>query len=136
MFATLGSLPPELSTAILRNIPSTLLQQTVLSLTRALPLSPIPEYHLFTHIHLKHADQVVKLNRRLRNSTDDASWVRELTLETWTVDADVVVNLIHSLSKVTDLTLFVGPNFAPEHLQEIFEVPMADLRSVSLRFRP
>jgi hypothetical protein len=136
MPCSLGSLPPELYTSILVNLPATSLQQTVLSLTRALPISPIPEYHLFTHIHLKHPDQVVQLHRRLRKAVNDASWVRELALETWTVDADVVVNLIDILPKVTDLTLFIGPNFAPEHLQEIFEKPMPNLQFISLRFRP
>jgi hypothetical protein len=136
MLASLRSLPSELYTAILLNVPATSLQQTVVSLTRALPFSPIPEYHLFTHIHLKHADQVVQLYRRLRKATDDASWVKELALETWTVDADVVVNLIDILPKVVYLTLFIGPNFAPEHLEEIFEVPRPDLQFISLRFRP
>ena len=136
MLASLKLLPSELYTAILLNVPANLLQQTVLSLTRALPFSPIPEYHLFTHIHLKHADQVVQLYRRLRKATDDASWVKELALETWTVDADVVVNLIDILPKVVYLTLFIGPNFAPEHLEEIFEVPRPDLQFISLRFRP
>src|ERR1700683_4417351 len=136
MLASLKLLPSELYTAILLNVPATSLQQTVVSLTRALPFSPIPEYHLFTHIHLKHADQVVQLYRRLRKATDDASWVKELALETWKVDADVVVNLIYILPKVIYLTLFIGPNFAPEHLEEIFEVPRPDLQFISLRFRP
>ena len=136
MLASLKLLPSELYTAILLNVPANLLQQTVLSLTRALPFSPIPEYHLFTHIHLKNADQVVQLYRRLRKATDDASWVKELALETWKVDADVVVNLIDILPKVVYLTLFIGPNFAPEHLEEIFEVPRPDLQFISLRFRP
>jgi hypothetical protein len=136
MPSSLSSLPPELYTAILINIPPSLLQQTVLSLTRALPLSPVPEYHLFTHIHLKHPDQVVQLHRRLRKASDHALWVRELALETWTVDADIVVNLIDILPKVTYLTLFIGPNFAPEHLQDTFETPMPHLRFISLRFRP
>jgi|SRR5882762_1255057 hypothetical protein len=138
MPASIESLPPELYTAILLNLPASSLQNTVLSLTRALPLSPIPEYHLFTHIHLKHPHQVVQLYRRLRarKAADDVAWVRELALETWTADADVVVNLIDILPNITDLTLFIGPNFAPEHLEEIFEVPMPDFRTICLRFKP
>lgn len=137
MSASLGSLPPELYTAILSHIPADSLQQTVLSLTRALPLSPIPLYHLFACIHLKHGDQVVQLYQLLRKALDQAAWVRVFTLETWQVDADVVVNLIRLLSQVVrSLTLFIGPNFAPEHLEEIFEKPMPKLRFISLRFRP
>jgi hypothetical protein len=136
MSVSLRSLPPELYTAILNNLPVTSLQQTVLSLTRALPLSPIPQYHLFTHVHLKHSDQVVQLYRRLRKAIDSASWVKELSLETWTVDADLMVNLVNILPRITDLTLFIGPNFTPEHLQEIFETPKPTLQFISLRFRP
>jgi hypothetical protein len=136
MPVSLRSLPPELYTEIFINLPTSSLQQTVLSLTRALPFSPIPEYHLFTHIHLKHPDQVVQLHRRLRKAIEDTSWVRELALETWTVDADVLVNLIVILPEVIGLTLFIGPNFAPEHLQAIFEKPRPTLRFISLRFRP
>lgn len=137
MSASLESLPAELYTAIINNLPPDFLQQTVLALTRALPLSPIPRYHLFTRIHLKHGDQVIQLYQLLRKALDHAAWVREFALETWQVDADVVVNLIRLLSQVvTDLTLFIGPNFAPEHLEEIFEKPMCKLRFISLRFRP
>ena len=137
MFAcTIEALPAELYTAILSHIPAISLQQTILSLTRALPFSPIPQYHLFTHIHLKHGDQVVQLHRRLRAAISHAAWVKEFALESWKVDADAVVNLIRLLPQVTDLTLYIGPNFAPEHLEEIFENPMPELRAASLRFRP
>lgn len=135
--ACLGSLPAELYTAILSHVPVDLLQQTVLALTRALPLAPIPRYHLFTRIHLKHGAQVVQLYQLLRKATDYATWVKVFALESWQVDADVLVNLICLVSQfVTDLTLFIGANFAPEHLKEMFESPMPKLRAISLRFRP
>jgi hypothetical protein len=136
MSVSIATLPPELYSAILRNVPSFDFQQTVLSLTRALPYSPIPLYHLFEHIRLRHADQVVQLYLRLRKAAQDAEWVRSFSLETWTVDADVALNLIRLLSKLMRLELFIGPSFSPEHLEEMFGSPIIELRFLSLRFRP
>lgn len=127
--------PPELFDAVLVQLPPASLQQTLLSFTRALPRSPIPVYHLFRNIRLKHPDQAVQLYRRLRG-TDDSKWVLGFYLDTWTVDADVVVNVMHLLSRLTQVNLCIGPNFAPEHVQEIFQDVRPDLRLVSLRFRP
>ncbi|KZT02509.1 uncharacterized protein LAESUDRAFT_716908 [Laetiporus sulphureus 93-53] len=136
MLAPIESLPPELYTHILSHIPSEDLQQTVLALTRAAARSPIPIYHLFERVRLRHGDQVIQLYRRLRKNSEDAAWVRHFSLECWTVDADVVVNLLALLAKLRELTLFIGPFFAPEHLEEMFQKPMEELRFISLRFRP
>lgn len=136
MSASLGSLPPELYSAILSSVTSQDRQSTTLSLTRALPVAPIPEFHLFTHIRLKRAEQVIQLYRRLRKARDEAGWVEGFALETWTVDADSVVNLVHLLFRVKEMALFIGPNFAPEHLEEMFETPRLSLQFISLRFRP
>ncbi|CCL98099.1 uncharacterized protein FIBRA_00093 [Fibroporia radiculosa] len=136
MVASIEALPPELYTAIIDYIPAQDVQQTVLSLTRAIPLSPIPLYHLFERVRLKYSDQVVHLYRRLRKSAEDAACVHHFSLETWKVDADVVVNLVAILPQLSHLSLFIGPNFAPEHLEEMFEDPMQGLKFISLRFRP
>jgi hypothetical protein len=142
--SALAYLPPELYTAVFNHLPPTSLQQTVLSLTRTLPYSPIPLYHLFQRIRLTHSDQAIQLYRRLRGtsstpSTPDpaAAWIREFSLETWTVDADVVVNLIRLMPRMTALGLCIGPNnFAPEHLEELFAKCIPGLKYLSLRFRP
>jgi hypothetical protein len=77
------------------------------------------------------------LYRRLHNATsDEKNWVKDFGVVTWTVDADVLVNLLGILPRISSLLLFVGPNFAPEHLEEIFDKPRQDLRLLSLRFRP
>ena len=136
MPASLGSLPPELYSAILSSVPSEIRQSTTLSLTRALPVAPIPEHHLFTHIHLKQAEQVIQLYQRLRKAKDDAGWIEGFVLDTWTVDADSAVNLVHLLFRVKEMILFIGPNFAPEHLEEMFEIPRLSLQFLSLRFKP
>ncbi|KAF9245912.1 hypothetical protein BU15DRAFT_70971 [Melanogaster broomeanus] len=136
MIPYLAELPPEIYTAILTQVPREEQQQTVLSLTRAIPRSPVPLYHLFEYIRLKSAPSVVQLNSRLRGHVEEARWVKEFSLETWTVDADVIVNLLGLLPRLSSVTLFVGPNFAPEHMEEVLEKPRENLRYLSLRFRP
>ncbi|KAH9835889.1 uncharacterized protein C8Q71DRAFT_836782 [Rhodofomes roseus] len=136
MASAIESLPPELYIAILSYIPPQDLQRTVLSLTRAAPRSPIPAYLIFEYVRLTHGDQVFQLYRRLRKSPEDAERVRHFTLECWIVDADVVVNLIALLHRMKEMTLFIGPNFAPEHLEDMFQKPKEGLKLISLRFRP
>ncbi|TFK41993.1 hypothetical protein BDQ12DRAFT_349859 [Crucibulum laeve] len=140
----IAELPTELYSSILNHVPQESLQQTVLSLTRALPFSPIPLFFLFQCIRLTHAEQVVLLHRTLRTKKmrDDqqnsvTSWVREFSLESWLADADVVINLLRQLPKLKSLSLWIGPNnFSPEHLEELFAKPIPGLKYLSLRFRP
>ncbi|KAG2159619.1 uncharacterized protein EDB93DRAFT_1244411 [Suillus bovinus] len=132
----LDGLPAELYSAIIRHLPADSFQQDVLALTRAIPRSPVPTRPLFERIHLKHAQQIVQLYSRLRNTHDERNWVKDFGIVTWTVDADVLVNLLGILPRISSFLLFVGPNFAPEHLEEIFNKPREDLRFLSLRFRP
>jgi hypothetical protein len=142
---SIDTLPPELYSAILLHVPSNCLQQTVLSLTRALPYSPVPLHHLFNSVRITHPDQAVRLYNRLRSrpgherkDNDPASsWIHRLSLETWTVGADVVVDLVGLLQNLEFLSLWIGPtNFAPEHLEGIFSEYMPSLKYLSLRFRP
>lgn len=78
----------------------------------------------------------MQLYRRLRGRLEEPSWIKIFSLETWIVDAEVVVNLMALLSQLSRITLFVGPNFAPEHLEEMLKKPRETLRYISLRFRP
>lgn len=132
----LAELPPELYDGILVHLPRDERQQATLSLTRAIPRSPVPLHHLFECIRLKSAESVVQLYRRLRGRLEEPCWVKEFSLEAWSVDADVVVNLMALLSRLTAIALFVGPNFAPEHMEEVLEKPRETLSYISLRFRP
>lgn len=143
------TLPPELYSDILSHVPEPSLQKTTLSLSRALPYSPVP---LFNYIRLTHPDQVFQLYRRLRTTitNDDnstsihidpaASGVRSFSLETWVADANVVINLVGLLTQITKLTLWIGPmNFTPEDLEELvtkLKRDMKQLRVLELRFRP
>lgn len=139
------SLPTELYDAIFRHIPPPDLQATVLAVTRATPLSSVPLHHLFHSVCISHPKQAILLYKKLRINTDDipqsdrnrpASWVRVLSVESWTVDASVVINLVRLLPHIKSLTIWVGPNnFAPEHLEELFSKPLA-VRHLAIRFRP
>ncbi|KAG6856022.1 hypothetical protein H0H87_008339 [Tephrocybe sp. NHM501043] len=135
-------------------------QQTLLALTRSLPYAPISINRLFHFIRITHPDTVPKLYRRIRSGfpsstssdrdenldsgnnhiirTFDASGlVHHLAVESWTVDADVLINLLRLLPNLWTLNLWIGPsNFSPEHLEEMFKPPMRSLEYLSLRFRP
>ncbi|KAJ7687406.1 hypothetical protein B0H17DRAFT_1013105 [Mycena rosella] len=136
---SLSSLPPELYSAIIEQITSECLQQSLLSLTRALPSAPIPLHFLFQSVTFTRSEQAPSLIRRLLkpDGGEVALYVQELSLHNqWTVDAEVMVNLLRKLPKLRSLSLCIGTNFAPEHLKAIFERPLPELKYLSLRFRP
>ncbi|KAI0330618.1 hypothetical protein GY45DRAFT_1323565 [Cubamyces sp. BRFM 1775] len=133
---TLDSLPAELLYDIVSKFDPETFHQSLLALSRAIPRSPVPQHLLFPRIRLKRGEQVFQLYRRLRNAPEDATLVQEFSFEDWTVDADIFVNLIALMPSLTYLKIFIGPNFAPEHLEEIFQKPRPQLRYLSMRFRP
>ncbi|EMD41864.1 hypothetical protein CERSUDRAFT_120779 [Gelatoporia subvermispora B] len=135
-FSLSETLPPELYLAIISHIPTHEVKQSVLAFSRALARSPVPTYPLFENVRLRYPQRVLQFYQRLRKVPQDANYVRSFSLETWAVDADIVVNLLSLLSHLAELRLFIGPNFAPEHLEEIFERSRPGLGLVSLRFRP
>lgn len=136
MVTTLAELPTELYSTIIHHFAPEDLQQSLLALSRAIPLAPIPTDLLFRSITIRRAEQVIHLSRRLRNAPQDAAVVQTFTLASWTVDADVFINLLALLPNIRELTLHIGPNFAPEHLEELFQEPRPTLKYLSLRFRP
>jgi hypothetical protein len=141
-------LPTELYDAILSHIPASNLQATVLSVTRAIPFSPVARSHLFRNIRITHPEQAILLYQRLRKGTtpnhsvqtrevQPTSWVRDLAVESWSVNADIVINVLHRLTKLQSLKICVGPsNFTPEHLEELFRRPLTGLTYLAIRFRP
>ena len=150
-----AKLPIELYEVILLHVPSRDLQYTTLSISRALPFSRVVLlHHLFHSIRITRPEQAIHLYRRLRlrnrptlkpglngleEATPDkeASWIQELFIESWSIDADVVLNLIKLIPRLDLLDLWIGPNnFTPEHLEELFEKPIPGLTYLSLRFRP
>ena len=134
------NLPTELYDSILSHVPSSDLQQTVLSVTRAIPLSPVRISNLFHSIRIRDSTQAINLYLRLTKShrgDEAAAWVKELSIESWSVNADVAVNLVRLLSKLQTLRIWIGPdNFEPDHLEELSLKPFLELEHLSFRFRP
>lgn len=142
MSTTLSNLPGELYEAIVNHIPQEDIQWTLLALTRALPSAPIPRRRLYEQIYIRRPQQAVPLYLSLRHKAGEeknraGEYVEVLHIHDWTVDADVVLNIVRLLPNLHTLSIWIGPsNFAPEHLEELFERPLAKLRYLSLRFRP
>lgn len=136
MVAKLDGLPTELYEAIIECFEPEDVLQSILSLTRAVPFARIPQQVLFRDISLRHPRQIRALYMRLRKAPQDAACVRTFVMASWTVDPDVLVNLLALLPNIHSLTLFVGPSFSPEHLEDLFKKPRPLLRFLSIRFRP
>ncbi|KAJ3989045.1 hypothetical protein F5890DRAFT_1562136 [Lentinula detonsa] len=145
-------LPAEIYAAFIEQLNEPDIRPTLLALTRAIPRSPVPRYQLFRRIRIK-ADQLVQLYQRIRPRQQDIerqeeeprTWVQELSLETWTADAEIVLNILTLLPNLSALTIWIGPkNFTPEHLEELFSIDregrclrcVKNLSYLSLRFRP
>lgn len=68
--------------------------------------------------------------------------VHEISVESWTVDADVVLNLLAMLTELKVLKVHVGPsNFTPEHLEELLtfkdgQKKWENLSFLEVRFNP
>ncbi|KAG8683323.1 hypothetical protein FRC08_014343 [Ceratobasidium sp. 394] len=136
----LSDLPSDIYTTILSHIPPPDLQQAVLNLSRALPRSPVPTHQIYEHIIIHTPRAVLDLYHIFRKCQDQAynpsGQVKSICVQTWTPDADLVVNLLGLLPDVPVVRLCIGTTYGPEHLQEMFVKPRVELRSLELRFRP
>ena len=145
---SLATLPGELYTAIIQHLEPSYWTEVMLTLSRVLPFAPIPIQLLFHSIRIRRSRQAVALLLRLRKSLDTpcdpeesidpcASWVKEFSIQTWTVDADVVIDIVRLLPNLSSLNVRIGPrNISPEHLEQLFQEPIGMLMQLSLRFRP
>ncbi|TCD66729.1 hypothetical protein EIP91_001022 [Steccherinum ochraceum] len=129
-------LPSEIYGDIVDHIQDDTVQQDILALTRAFPRAPIPIERLFRDIRLSHREQIVPFYTRIRRDELARGWVRTFSLETWQADADVVINILALFPRLRVLKMFMGPNFAPDHLEELFTRTREGLEYLSLRFRP
>ena len=134
----LPDLPSELFEHILTQVDEDERATTTLSLMRAMPRISIPQRILFEHVYLRQPQQVVQLDRRLRqrNGKETSKLIKVLKLKAWDADAEVVANLLLRLQDLTSLVLYVGPYVAHETLAGIFKKPWVGLESLTLRFRP
>jgi hypothetical protein len=134
--AAVYSIFDELLPAILSHVEDADVQQTILAVSRVFPAIYIPPQRFLARIILTRPKQCVYLHRRLRGPHPDAVHVKELRIQTWTVDAEVVANLLDVLDDVKVLALYVGANFVPEVLQRIMEKTRDGLQTLLIRFRP
>ncbi|KAF8495086.1 hypothetical protein JB92DRAFT_2796477 [Gautieria morchelliformis] len=145
---SIATLPTELYITILSHVPPSHLQTSFLNLSRAIPLSPVPLRPLFEHISVSRPQQLPQLYRRLKYppqalkssgheaTNDEPTWVKSFRVLIWQLDADVLLNVLALLPNLKQLSLRIGPTFAPEHLQDMFKNPAFSLSILSLRFRP
>ncbi|KZO90780.1 hypothetical protein CALVIDRAFT_506313 [Calocera viscosa TUFC12733] len=143
--ATLATLPAELYTHILSFVPPSQSSSTTLSLTRAIPRSPVPQHNLFTHVVLTKKGQLLHLYLRLTRGTGEEEkesrererkWVRGFELREWKFDPEVMINTINLLPRLQTLTIWIGYNCAPEHIADLFlSRSFPELESITLRFR-
>ncbi|KAI0673562.1 hypothetical protein C8Q78DRAFT_1119415 [Trametes maxima] len=136
MSPSLDALPGELLYDIVLHFDEDHFHQSLCALSRAIPRSPVPTHLLYDKIRLTRREQLFQLYRHVRISPKDGERVREFSFESWAADADIFVNLLALMPSLTYLKIFIGPDFAPEHLEEIFEKPRIHLRYLSMRFRP
>jgi hypothetical protein len=137
----LAHLPTELYSAIVHHLEidsrdDREFSRSMLALSRAIPRAPLALDALFRQIVIRTPQQAQMLFMRLTRDSTPASQVKLFRYECFEADADIVISLLKLLQSITDLTLVLGPNFAPEHLEKLFSSPRTNLESLSLRFRP
>jgi hypothetical protein len=74
----------------------------------------------------------------IRHSPEDAARVRELYIDSWDADAEVVKNLLAMIPDtftITSLVLCIDPkNIAPHQLDTLLSRPILGLQRLVLRF--
>jgi hypothetical protein len=146
----LDDLPSELYSAIIEQLPKKDYQYTAVSLILALPHCPVSNHHLYTNIRIGKPEQAVacylhlrKIKNQFKDDIDNGAypltWIQSLSIESWSVDADVVLNIVSLLPRayLKFFNLWIGANnFNPEHLEEMFEKSFDNLAYLGIRFRP
>ena len=136
--ANLTSLPPELILCILAFVPSIDLQQTTIPLLHILSYPFVPDWcrSPFYNVHFKSHESVIKLFEHLQRIPSDATLVQKFSLATWTLDANVAVDLILMLPNLKWLDLYNCASFYPWEMERVLEEPIPNLRYFSFRHRP
>ncbi|PVG01872.1 hypothetical protein CPB86DRAFT_823443 [Serendipita vermifera] len=139
--ARFDELPEELYLAILECIPDPKERTPcTVALARALPRSPISWRWFYHYVSLQGPKNVLALYQQLRKrggkSSSEASWIHELSSESWEVDAQILADLLNLLQGLRKMNLHIGTTFAPEHLDDVFQHPRSDLLSLNLVFKP
>ncbi|OCF44090.1 hypothetical protein I317_02043 [Kwoniella heveanensis CBS 569] len=129
-------LPPELIDDLLYQVPPNQRQVTALALKRVFPDYPISPKHLWNHLVVYRAAQLMPLWRKLKHDEAMRRGVKTFSMQSWRGDADILNNVMRCITSLNTLMLNIGTNFAPDHLEEMFEDPREGLEKMELRFRP
>ena len=119
------------ATSLLQNF-NALISNKSYSIFPSSNIAPLPPY---LH-HISCPSYPCRL--RPNNPRNEAAHlVKEVSIECWSVDTGVAVNLIRLLPNLQTLNIWIGPNnFTPEHLEEFFLKPYLGLKHLFLMFRP
>ncbi|CAG7853736.1 SubName: Full=Uncharacterized protein {ECO:0000313/EMBL:CCA69983.1} [Serendipita indica DSM 11827] len=137
----LDQLPEELYQAILESIDDDKERKSVaIALIRSIPRSPVPRRFLYYQVNLSTSENVLTFYHHLRScggvASKEASWVHSLHSESWTVDAQILANVLELVPNLGHLSIHVGATFAPEHVDDIFQRPRPALRTLNIVFKP
>lgn len=83
-------LPPELIDHLLTLVPASLLQLTALSLLKVFPEHNISKRHLWKHIVVYRAGQLMPLWKKLKENEAMRVGARTFALQSWQGDADIL----------------------------------------------
>lgn len=90
----LAQLPPELVDVVLTHVPPELLQRTAASLIQVFPDYPLSSKHLWTHVVVTKAKQLMPLWKKLRVEQNKGlgieNGVRTFCQQSWQGDADIL----------------------------------------------
>ncbi|CCA69983.1 hypothetical protein PIIN_03923 [Serendipita indica DSM 11827] len=137
----LDQLPEELYQAILESIDDDKERKSVaIALIRSIPRSPVPRRFLYYQVNLSTSENVLTFYHHLRScggvASKEASWVHSLHSESWTVEAQILANVLELVPNLGHLSIHVGATFAPEHVDDIFQRPRPALRTLNIVFKP
>ncbi|KAL7424690.1 hypothetical protein Q5752_000374 [Cryptotrichosporon argae] len=135
-------LPPELLDLVLSHVAPDARSYTAASLSRVFPDAPPAYVHRWRHVVVGKPAQLLPLYRRIQRDEQERGDVgggrlaRTFAQQAWRGDADMLNNVLRCLPALDALLLNCGTNFAPEHLQEMFDEPRPGMRRMEVRFRP
>ena len=151
-----ASLPPELFDTLIEHVSPEERQRAALALRQVFPDDRISSRHLWTYMVIRRPQQLFPLWQRLKaeSKLPGGGHTRDVIafcMESWKGDADILnkwVSIIKQRLQSTDfsamrllpdvkiLMMNIGTNFAPEHLEEMFDEPRTGIRRMEMRFRP
>ncbi|WWC60438.1 uncharacterized protein I303_103010 [Kwoniella dejecticola CBS 10117] len=156
---SLLKLPPEIIDHLLSVVSAEHRQLTTLALTRVFPGYEISLRNLWRHVIIYNSKQLWPLWRKLKSNNESERYqhqhdqdedrnegtlkyareIRSFSMKSWKGDADILNNALRCIptnSPLHTILLNIGTNFAPDHLEELFENPRQGIRRLEMRFRP